>query len=111
MTTRQKWWEWHLKNPHVWDLFEKFTFQAINKGHKNCSAWLVVNRIRWETTIETTGNDFKISNDFIAHYARYFMMLHPEHEGFFRTKPLKEDIRGSDGECLRFRTLENPVRA
>ncbi len=80
-----------MKNPHVWDLFEQFTFQAINKGHKHCSAWLVVNRIRWETTIETTGNDFKISNDFIAHYARYFMALHPQHEGFFKTKQLKEE--------------------
>ena len=91
MTAKQKWWEWHHKNPHVWDLFEKFTLQAINNGHKHCSAWLVVNRIRWETTIETTGNDFKISNDFIAYYARYFMALHPQHEGFFQTKQLKEE--------------------
>ena len=85
-TLKQKWWEWHRTNPHVYQLFEKFTFMAINKGHKNLSAWLVVNRIRWETSIETTGDDFKISNDYIALYARLFMHYHPEYEGFFRIK-------------------------
>lgn len=83
---KQKWWEWHKKNPHVYELFEKFTFIAINKGHKRLSAWLIVNRIRWETSIETSGDDFKISNDFIAYYARLFVAYHPEYEGFFQLK-------------------------
>jgi hypothetical protein len=41
------------------------------------SAWLIVNRIRWETTVETSSGDFKISNNFIAYYARLFMDEHP----------------------------------
>jgi hypothetical protein len=86
---KQRWWAWHKKNPHVWKLFEKFTLMAISKGHKNLSAWLVVNRIRWETSIETQGDDFKISNDFIALYARYFMHKYPQYNGFFRTKQMK----------------------
>jgi hypothetical protein len=48
-----------------------------------------VNRIRWETTVETLGGDFKISNNFIAYYSRLFMDEHPEYRGFFRTKTLK----------------------
>ena len=85
---KHKWWEWHKKNPHVYELFKRFTLIAINKGHKKCSAWLIVNRIRWETSIETTGDDFKISNDFIAYYARLFMHDYPQYEGFFRIKRL-----------------------
>ena len=88
LTTKERWWKWHKKNPHVYVLFEKFTFQALNRGHKHLSAWLVINRIRWETSIETEGEDFKISNDFIAYYSRLFMAYHPEYHGFFRTKEL-----------------------
>jgi len=90
-STRQRWLEWHRANPHVYELFKSFTFQAIDRGHKRLSAWLVVNRIRWETAVETNGEDFKISNNFIAYYARLFMEEHPRYRGFFRTKPLKEE--------------------
>ena len=88
---KHKWWEWHKQNPHVYDLFEKFTLDAISKGHDRLSAWLIVNRIRWETAVETRGDDFKISNDFIAYYARLFMHNHPRYEGFFKTKQLRRD--------------------
>lgn len=88
---KRRWWEWHKKNPHVYDLFERFTMEAISKGHTHLSAWLIVNRIRWETTIATGGDDFKISNDFIAYYARLFMHNNPQFEGFFRTKQLRRE--------------------
>ena len=29
LTTKQRWWAWHKKNPIVWVLFQKFTFEAI----------------------------------------------------------------------------------
>jgi len=86
---KDKWWAWHKENPEFYELFKKFTFQAIQKGHRKLSAWLIVNRIRWETMIVTTGNEYKISNDFIALYARLFMHEYPDYKGFFRTKPMK----------------------
>ena len=86
---KMKWWAWHRQNPQVYVLFERFTFEAIRRGHKRLSAWLIVNRIRWETTVVTRGDDFKISNDFIAFYSRLFMHNHPEYEGFFVTKEMK----------------------
>jgi hypothetical protein len=94
---KKKWWAWHLKNPHVYCLFKRFTFEALDKRrHKNLGAWLVVNRIRWETSIETKGEDFKISNDFIAYYARLFMAQHPEYKGLFRTKKMKGETDEGD---------------
>jgi len=39
--------------------------------------------------IVTTGDDYKISNDLIALYARLFMHHYPQYDGFFRTKPMK----------------------
>ena len=32
-------------NPHVWDLFKQFTFEAIRKGHRAFSIALVTERI------------------------------------------------------------------
>jgi len=86
---KEKWWAWHKKNPEFYELFERFTFQAIGRGHRRLSAWLIVNRIRWETMIVTTGDDYKIRNDFIALYSRLFMHKNPEYKGFFKTKPMK----------------------
>ena len=91
MTQKERWWAWHKKNPHVYRLFERFTLEAIAKGHKTLSAWLIVNRIRWETTVVTRGDKFKITNNHIAYYARLFHALHPEHDGFFKTHKLKEE--------------------
>jgi len=88
---KEAWWAWHKANPHVWYLFERFALEAAESGRKNFSHWLIVNRIRWETAINTTGDDFKIRNDFIAYYARLFMVMHPEHHGFFRIKRMKDE--------------------
>ena len=88
---KQKWWGWHKLNPHFYEMFERFALTLISNGHSNSSAWLIVNRIRWETAIETKSDNFKISNDYIAYYARLFMAYNPEHDGFFRTKKLKDE--------------------
>lgn len=52
----------------------------------------VIEMARWHTAIKTEGDrQYKISNDFTAHYARMWMVEHPEHDGFFRTKPIPDD--------------------
>lgn len=83
---KKAWWEWHKANPHVWQLFERFSFEAVNKGRTRISHWLIINRIRWETNIVTTGEDFKIGNDHIAFYARFWKARHPQHKDLFTTK-------------------------
>lgn len=85
---KRKWWEFHKQNPQVWELFEKFTFQAINRGFDNYSVNAIFERIRWHTDIETTGDRFKINNNHRAYYARYFHHVYPRHDGFFRTREI-----------------------
>ena len=89
MTLKEKFDAWDKENPEVYDLFCKFTLQAAGRGHKRLSAWMIVNRIRWETSVVTVGNDYKVSNDFIALYARKFMKDHPQYNGFFSIKTMK----------------------
>jgi hypothetical protein len=90
MTLTDKFNQYHRDNPQVYELFKRFTFMAIKRGHNRLSAWMIANRIRWETSIETFSVDeYKISNDYIALYARMFMRDHPQYDGFFKTKEMK----------------------
>ena len=85
----QKFITYHKENPQVFAHFEQFTRAAAALGHQNLSAWLIMNRVRWETTIATEAADgFKISNNLFAYYARLYMHRHPSHRGFFRTKTM-----------------------
>lgn len=90
-TIKKQWWRWHRANPHVYELFKRFTFDVIKRGHKHYSSKAIFERIRWHTDIETTGEEFKMSNNYTPYYARLFMKDFPDHADFFRTKTLRSD--------------------
>ena len=80
-------------NPQVWDAFIRFTKEAISFGHQHLSASLVVERIRWETLIDSRSFDgLKINNNHRAYYARKFHKEFPEHRGFFRTRSVSAPV-------------------
>lgn len=78
--------EYHATNPHVYEEFKRLAFQAIKAGRKKYSAWVIINVMRWNHDIQTTGDEFKISNGYIGIYARLFIFHYPQHEGFFQLK-------------------------
>lgn len=78
--------DWIALNPQVVDHFVNFARAAKKAGHKQISAWLIVNRVRWETEIITTGNAFKISNNYIAPLSRMVMDQYADLSGFFTTR-------------------------
>jgi hypothetical protein len=80
-----------LLNPEIWNLFVRFTFDAINAGHRNYSADAVLHRVRWETSVASKGAEFKCNNNWTAFYARKFHKLYPQHKGFFRLRVSKAD--------------------
>ncbi len=81
----------HALNPKVYDLFERFTLQAVRAGRGRFSAYAVRERIRWYTEIETAGDDFKLNNNFVPYYVRLFEEKHAEHVGFFETRRARAD--------------------
>lgn len=80
--------EYHRTHPEVWDLFVKYTFDRINQGFKNYSVNGVFERIRWHKgNVGGDGHsEFKIGNNHRPFYARRFMKMYPQHDGFFRTR-------------------------
>jgi hypothetical protein len=83
---KREWQDYHRENPLIWEYFERFAFEAVAKRRKKISHWLIINRIRWEVYIVTTGEEFKISNNFIAFYARHWRETHPQHKELFNIK-------------------------
>ena len=88
---KKEWWEWHRANPLVWEYFERFSLEAVSKGRKKISHWLIINRIRWEVVMTTTGADFKICNNHIAFYARLFVKVHPQYRFIFNLKRMVDE--------------------
>ena len=85
----QKFERYHTNNPHVYKLFKRYAFAIVQRGIRHTSVWLIMNRIRWEMTVETHGDEFKICNDYFALYARMFVVENPEHGGLFKLKAMK----------------------
>jgi len=72
-------------NPRCWQLFAHFTHEAIEANAIHFGAQAILERIRWETAINTQG-EFKVNNNYAPFYARKFHEEFPEHKGFFRTR-------------------------
>lgn len=82
--------EYDRKNPEIYQLFKRFTLEAVQMGRQRFSAEAVINRIRWETMVR--GDDeFKINNNIKPYYSRKFMNEYPELEGFFQLRKSKVD--------------------
>ena len=88
MTLKEKFQKYDRENPKVWEYFQYFAKQLIQNGQSKISAALIVERIRWEVIMLNTKSDdqFKISNNHTAFYARKFMEAYPEFDGCFYTR-------------------------
>jgi hypothetical protein len=79
--------QFHQENPHVYQLFKRFAFEAIGARRGRFSARTILHRIRWYTSVETNDPDgFKVNDHWSPYYGRMFVRDHPEHEGFFETR-------------------------
>lgn len=78
---------YYLKNPDVWKGFCRYAHEARKAGKQKGSAWLIMNRMRWDDYLaaQDDNTDFKIANGYIGLYARLYMEVFncPD---FFNTK-------------------------
>lgn len=75
--------EYHAKNPHVYKMFCEFTWRIKATGRTKYSSKMIINAIRWETDLSTTGDVFKINDKFQSIYGRLFVYHNPEFLDFF----------------------------
>jgi hypothetical protein len=89
--TKKEFEKYSADNPKIYQLFCYFTKQVINAGYHKYSAEAIFNQIRWYTTIETKGDEYKINNDYKAYYSRKYMNEH--NIDIFRTRKSVADIQ------------------
>jgi len=90
--------KFHERNPDVWKLFVRFTFEKINKGFRHYSVRGIWHRIRWETPAGDDGLErFKLGDHHARFYGDRFMRMYPKHAGFFRQKESKAKDQPATG--------------
>ncbi len=97
-SSRERFESFHAENPDIYQLFRKFTFQAIEAGREHFSGRTIAERIRWYTQVETgdpTG--FKLNDHWAPYYVRLFIDEFPEHADFFETRTAIADDDTEDG--------------
>ena len=97
-SSRERFEQFHATNPDIYQLFKKFTFQAIEAGRERFSGRTIAERIRWYTQVETgdpTG--FKLNDHWAPYYVRLFIDEFPEHADFFETRTAIADDDTEDG--------------
>lgn len=67
----------HRANPWVAVELEKIAWDMIKHGHKRIGIQACIEIFRWETRKYTISRDFKINNNYAAHYARLLMDRNP----------------------------------
>ena len=78
--------QFHLANPHVYDKLVELSVFAKRSGAKKIGIALLFERLRWFSMFETSGDMFKLNNDYRALYARMLMKNEPELHGFFEVR-------------------------
>lgn len=96
---RKKFLVWLSRNPDVWVEFANLSLMAIGNGRKHYSAWLIAARIRCDREIQSSDGEYKIGNERIGWLARYFHHKYPEHKGFYKTRPMKEERLLTELRC------------
>lgn len=89
MTIRDNFELFHIENPHVFNLFLKYSRMARERGFEKFSAKAIFERLRWHLNFETEGDTFKLNNNYTALYARKIISEYPEFDGFFELRERK----------------------
>ena len=73
----------HRDNPRVYELYVQFA-RTLARSRSRIGSLAILERIRWETNVETTGKNVKIPNAYSAYYSRLFEIDHPRYDGMFQ---------------------------
>lgn len=82
--------EFHRDNPHVYtEIVQRAREFRKEKPNGVIGIALIFNLMRWENAMSTTGDKFKLRNDFQPFYARLVMGSYPDElKGVFQVKQL-----------------------
>lgn len=83
--------EFHRSNPHVYQRLAEMARQLVARGHKRIGIGMLFEVLRWQSAIETTGDEFRLNNNYRSRYARLLMDREPDLAGVFELRELAEE--------------------
>lgn len=79
----------HADNPQVYEQLVRLCRLAERRGRDRIGIGMLWERLRWEFYMSTTGDLWKLNNNYRSRYARKLMAEFPEFEGLFETRVLR----------------------
>jgi hypothetical protein len=74
----------HAENPHVYDeLVKAARLYRQQTGNAKCGMTLLVGRVRWVLALRTSGDGFRLNNNYAPFYSRLIMAQEPDLAGMF----------------------------
>lgn len=92
LTIREQFAVFHTENPRVFEALEAMAAEMVLRGRKRISARMLIEALRYDFYIKTDdpNSDFKVNNNYSAHYARMLLDVHPDWEGLFQLREIHE---------------------
>lgn len=87
-TIQERFEAFHALNPWVLDSLENLTRRWLATGRSRLGIGMLTEILRWEYGRQTTGDVFKISNDYRSRYVRLMLDRHPEWSDVFVLREL-----------------------
>lgn len=88
-TIQQRFESFHAHNPWVYAALESLTLDWLSRGRKRIGIKMLFEILRWQYGRSTTGDEFKLNNNYPSRYARLLIENHPEWADVFHTRELK----------------------
>ena len=83
----EKFRDWYPSNIHVINAFEKEAFYLLTRGRRDrYSIYTIREKLRWDSLVSESGQDYKLNNNFSPFIARILMFMNPDMEGMFTTR-------------------------
>lgn len=82
----QAFWDFHNKNPEIYDEIVKISKQLKDRGREHYGIGAIFEVIRFHRAINTTDTEFKLNNNYRALYARLIMKNESDLDDFFETR-------------------------
>jgi DNA integrity scanning protein DisA with diadenylate cyclase activity len=88
-TIDQAFWNFHRKNPQVYQKIIEMTRAAKQRGKRKIGMKMLFEVIRWEHLVHTRSDDFALNNNYTSRYARLLFEEYPELAQMFETRRIK----------------------
>ena len=83
----EKFRDWYPSNMHVIDAFEKEAFYLLTRGRRErYSIYTIREKLRWDSLVSESGQDYKLNNNYSPFIARILMFLNSDMDGMFSTR-------------------------